>query len=204
MEKTNALAVLNNIELNAAVSLDDIVNVFISRYETTCHDQFSEVQARLKENGQALKALDLEVLVKLKEDFVTADQVISRNFMFETKQSFGQITIDWPNSAASINVTHTTMTLNGVKLGGYSGKDTDTNNFTVRVNMYEHFAAAHKRLTEEGTKIREELMVVNHQLQQVDRKARQVKGFIAERKLEQAGMSALLENVELAQLIQLK
>jgi len=189
--------------LNATVGLDDVVNVFISRYETACHNRFAEVQSRLKENGQKLKALDLEARTKIKEDFITPDEIIGRNYMFETKQTFGDINIEWTGKAILIAVVHTTTALNDVKIAGYNQTTTSIHNFSIRVNLHENFVATFNRLTEEGAAIREELMLVNQLLQQVDRKARQVKGFIAERKLEQAGMSALLENNELAQLIQI-
>lgn len=203
MDKNTALAALNNFELNATVGLDDVVNVFISRYETACHTQFAEVQGRLKENGQKLKALELEARTKVKEDFITPDEIIGRTYMFETKQTFDNITIEWAGKTVMIGVVHTTTALNHAKIVGYGQSTTSINTFNIRVNLHENFVGAYNRLTEEGAAIREELMLVNQQLQQVDRKARQVKGFIAERKLEQAGMSALLENSELAQLIRI-
>lgn len=202
---SNKVAILSDLTINAQINLDDVVNVFISRYETDLTGRFDAIQADMKENGKCLKSLDLEVLTKLKEDFVLADEVIHRCFTHETKQSFGEIVINWPSKTASLTINHVTTPLNGCKLDDYySNKTENKNSFKVSVNLHEHFCSAYDRLVGEGSLLREQLMAVNQQLQQVDRKARQIKGVIAERKLEQAGMTDLLQNAELAQLIQLK
>lgn len=200
---TNPLAVLNNIEMNASVSLDDIVNVFISRFETERHGRFEDLQANLKDNAAKLKALDLEAIERVKADFVRPDEVIHRGLMFEVVQSFGKIDLLWPSNEVSFEIKQVNKVINHAKLVDYYNKTESTHTFVVKVNLNEDLVAARACLVEQGTTLRDELMAVNQQLQQVDRKSRQVKGFIAERKLEQAGMTALLQNPELAKLIEM-
>lgn len=203
MSDTKQVAMLNNIELNAQVNMDDVVNIFISRYETTLHDQFGQIQVALKEHSKKLAGLDLEALAKLKEDFVLADEVIARNALFETKQSYGDIKIIWTEGTATFEIKHVTTPVVGCKMVSYQEVESNKNSFNIKVNLHEHFVSAYKRLNEEGTKLRDELLATNQKLQQVDRKARQIKGLIAEKKLEQAGMTDLLNNTELAQLVQI-
>lgn len=201
---TNQVALLNELTIDAKINLDDVVNVFISRYETDLTGRFETVQGQLKENAQCLKALDLEVLTRLKEDFVLENQVIHSCFTHRTTQSFNEVVINWPAKTACLTITHTTTPNNNCKLADYYAKTESKNSFSINVNLYGDAVSTYERLVGEGNKLREELMSYNQQLQQVDRKARQIKGLIAERKLEQAGMTDLLQNPELAQLIQLK
>ena len=200
----NQVSLMKELTVDAKINLDDVVNVFISRYETDLTGRFETTQAGLKENLKCLKALDLEVLARLKADFVVEDKVIYSCFTHQVSQSFGEIVINWPSKTASLQVNHVTTPLNGCKLADYYNKTEYKTSFNVNVNLYEDFCSTYDRMVGEGNVLREELMSYNQQLQQVDRKARQIKGLIAEKKLEQAGMTDLLENPELAKLIQLK
>lgn len=200
---TKQIVALEQIQLNASVNLDDVVTVFISRYETDCHNLFGEIQSGLKANKKKLADLEDAALAKIREDFVKPDSVICHDLLIVTTQSFGDVTINWALSTAQLTITLSTAASSNCKLIHYAGKQSTEHSFAIQVNLHEHFVGAFKRLTEEGNKLREELMAVNAKLQQIDRKARQVKGFIAERKLADAGMMDLLENPELLQLVQL-
>lgn len=197
------VGMLNGIGLDAKVNMDDVVNIFISRYETSLNDQFLTTQAALKEHGKKMAALDLEALAKIKEDFVQEDTIVCSNGLFETKQSFGQVTILWPEHVIQFEIKQTSVAAPGCKMVSYYEVENNKTTFNIRANLHENFVSAWKRLNEEGNQLREELMSINQKLQQVDRKARQIKGLIAEKKLESAGMTDLLNNTELAQLVQI-
>lgn len=195
---------LNKIGLAANVTMEDVVNIFVSRFENNLIARRTEVQKEL----QRAKVSINNMIATLREAHIAcAKEELSANPMMIVKDITGcETTIDeWDK-----NAKHLSYQVNGTfrKNTKFEFKDRWGNNektweVTVRFALEEEWLKEVTMISNQRSILKQDLVAINNELQGVDRKARHIKGMIAERKLEAEGMSALLNDESMAALIAL-
>ena len=184
-----APAAFKEMQTDIQVSMDDVVSAFVSQYENNLYARKKELTASIKDVEERLD--DIKDVVKAK---VNGDSYKTKMpFGLELDISSGEI--NWIKEEVLFNLSITT-----------AGNQNRYGN-TITVAKTKPIPAvqirAHKKATEELSGLRAELGEVLVSLKSVTRKERQVRGRIAMRKLEDSGYASLMQDEELAKLVQL-
>lgn len=201
----NQITTLSKIPgvVDAAVSMDDIVNVFVSKFEEELYSRRGSVQQSVKNNtaekNKLKELIQSEVADSVKGMFtktVLAPGVVVNYKIKAGNEGDLDKSTKWPVSVES----HVAIDSEAISFADHSSK-TVSMNILVAVNPdhIEHW----KQLTNTMNQLKEQLVVLNSEIQGVDRKTRQVKGLIAGQKLADAGMENLLGNEEIAKILAL-
>ena len=177
------------MQTDLQVSMDDVVSAFVSQYE-------NNLFARKKELGNEVKRVEAELkgvtdIVRAK---VTGDDFAKEKLPFGLKLQVEDGVIDWNNDRVNF-----TISINKDFESRYGS--------TIQVQKTKPIPVAqiraYKKLSDELEQLRADLSEVLVNLKSVTRKERQVRGRIAMRKLEDSGYASLMQDEELAQLVQL-
>lgn len=192
-----AVEAMKNITLNTAVTMDDVVNIFVSRFENTLMDRQKVVRKELQVS-QAASKLYHETRMKEMTDAIEAElksETMFASFKVDAETSYYNNTKDKKCFAIR------------TKLKKFTSFETSKEENSVSFQAFVEYGADYlTKMAEyeaEQGKLKAELVSINNELQSVDRKARQVKGLIAERKLEAEGMQALLDDPTMQGMVQL-
>lgn len=181
-KETTALSAISN---NVVVGLDEVVAVFVSRYEDDLYSKRAEKATLIKELKQKIQNLTTSVINKLD---TTAYEVT--NDILEIKSVVDNVTVEWNNSRYSICVE--IKNIDGSY--GYISK-------RLYVALDVNDVAQHTDLVEKCTLAESEFMVLNNEIRDISRKERKVRARISEMKLREGGFTDLLENPELLALV---
>lgn len=212
MNTTNSIAHLaSTLNISANLTFDDIVNVVVSRHEDALVARRTELQQRAKANtneGKNLKmAMRDDVLAKFQSEFpaqvqaggammhnqVTINDEPGSNFLV-TKMWPGQLSISLIMGSTQVLFTdyHASSVKQAATTTSYLGGMVDNELFAQYMDNIKV-----------GEELKQQLMQINAELQGIDRKTRQVKALLAERKLAENGLHDLLALPEIAQILQL-
>lgn len=195
------LATLNHVQTNMNVGIDEVVNVFLVKYEEAQIAERTRIQGLVKEVNEKLNVVVKQAKVS---GLNTVLGMLAPSFsnslvaykMYVNKNDEG--TVDWEKKIVVFVVrtelaAHLTI--------GYSGSA--CNSVSVGVPIQADVVYEYTNLMKEKTEQLSLLSSVNEKLKSMGRKERQIKGRIAELKLEQAGMSDLLNSTDLLALVDL-
>lgn len=191
--------VLAGVTLNATIGMEDVISVFISKYEdqqiadrTSLQKTVLDLNNRIK---QLVDVVTASVLAEVKEYEVDGDDGL---FSMEVKVKSGDdgIKLNWDTGVARI-VLSTRIKSNSVS--GYSGEQSGS--IYVEVPLLEEDVVKYKALIVHKTELLNKLNQVQHNLRDVSRKERQVRGVLAQWKLIEAGMGELLVDNNLLALV---
>ena len=189
-----------SLQLDARVSFDDLVNIAVSRFETQLHTARTSVQNDMKLNqanrAKLLKALRHEILNQAKTEHASITTI-------------GQLTVTTKVSVdedAEPNQGNIEVDVSVVFIGPnlVETKYHRTTELTVLYAVSPGRIIELDTMAEEYTNLRNQLLNLNQQIQDMDRKTRQVKGLLAEQKLEAQGMTGLLEDQRIQDILQIK
>ena len=190
------LTALNQISANVNVGMDEVVSVFVAKYEDGLFAKKDELSAAIRTLKQEMGDFDKTIIESVDPSEYDA-KVPTLGFTFK----MGEVSIRWEKN--------------------WQG---EANTYTISVDMYDSSAKRDgavftksivKPIPSKIVKQREEvkkaledknaeLMEVMSQIKSVGRKERQIRGRISEMKLAESGFSGLLDNPEMLQLVQIK
>lgn len=203
---TNNVAILNGLKIDTNISFDDVVNVFVSRYETDLHTRRAQIQQQIKDNVADKKKLQL----RLQEAAIGWTMA-----MFKPMTNMGDVVVEFTwnigdelvisaKNTIIISVSQSTKLPQGIQGPDYQGKTPAIEkDLSVLFTPPGVLIDVWKDIATQAEELKQKLVAVNGDMQGIDRKARQIKGLIAERKLQDAGMTELLANPEITAMLQL-
>ena len=187
---TNQLpTTLSDIETNIAVSLDDVVNVFLSKYETNLMDRKKTLSSTLTTMRREQEQLEKSII----DSFDTSIYEVSiPNLQVESKVL--SLTIDCDKAHFRIEFNF---------MG--PGKSNTSSHYSHRilVDMEPEDIRSIAQLCESVQATNDELMQVLSDISDLQRKERQIRGKISERKIAESGMSTLLDDPDILSLVKL-
>lgn len=179
------------IKTDLEVSMDDVVSAFVSQYENNLFDRKKELTAEIRELEEKVAAVNKDVRNK-----VTGASYKAEKLPFGLQLQVGDPDTNWERGVVSFKLTISPKG-DGSRYGN-----------TVTVHEEKPIPAAlrktYEKLTKELGALRIDLNEVLVNLKSVTRKERQVRGRIAMRKLEDSGYASLMQDEELAKLVQLE
>lgn len=196
--KSVSTTTFDQINANLNVGIDDVVNVFISKYEDGLIAQRTSKQLEVKQINnqinQVVEELDAEV-ERFKEQYEQTITIGTLKSEYSIKKN---CTTLWESQKVICTVSILT-TVAGQTDSYYCGS-----NSIVKVDMTipNEIQSEYKQLLSSKTILLEQLQELNGLLRDVSRKERQVRGRIAEQKLENLGMTDLLNEPSLLKLVQ--
>lgn len=213
-QQGNSIAnIAKDLKLDASVSFDDLVNIAVSKYETALHERRTEIQARNKacenERKKVVDDIIKHVAGHLEVAFPDRNDVGSLTIQYKIEPStvLGDNFLNRPFWYAEVTQTTTIKDGANVMFSQYSNSGEQklvvVNSFNAVMpvpNDFVQLIADNKR---DAEVCRQDLLAVNAELQGIERKTRQVKGLLAEKKLQDAGLSGLLDSPEIANILQL-
>lgn len=195
MTKANLPAFINDVSLNVNVGIDEVVSVFVTKYEDALFAKKDELSGKIKSVKASVANLDKMLIgsVDRQKYNVSVPQL---GFTFDVKD----VKVNWEDTYYGKKNTIT------VELAMYDKSDKDNHSVytkNIKLPMLATDIADHKSMVEELEQLNAELLEVMTNIKSVSRKERQIRGRISEMKLEKAGHSDLLSNPELLKLTQM-
>lgn len=185
---------INAMSSNVNVGLDEVVSVFVSRYETQLFDKKDELGKNIKALKDELESLDKRLIAAV-DTAPYNTNIPALNISSEVDE----VTISWGKKAEH----------NHVRIE-IEVKDNDTTNrygssFTkyMKVPTSLDDLKTHDKLEDDLENLKTELAEVMGLIKAVSRKERQVRGRISEMKLQESGFAGLLDSPELTKLVEL-
>ena len=199
-QTTNLAAALAGVTVSATVSMSEIVDVFIARYEGELEQKRKDVQAKVAEHNKQIKTLTDRVLNVAKQNVSNLIQVGTvANKYVTTTTEVNDFSANWDKNAVSFRYNISIETKFGDNWSRSSSSSVTSHDPINQVDVDEY-----KDLMAQKTTLIETLNQVNTDLRSISSKERQVRGLIAQEKLIEAGMEELLQNPELLKLIQVQ
>jgi len=193
MTDKNAVALRSSFEaMNTQldVSMDDVVSAFVAKYE-------NNLFSRKKELTSEIRLLETSLSDNTDAAQASIDDSAYTTTIpeFELKTAISGRSFDWDDGEVTFNILITR-----IGLSSHYG-----NQITIsRIKRIPaRFIKLHTKINDELALLRRELAEVLEGIKSVNRKERQVRGQIAIRKLEDSGYASLMDDPELAQLVQL-
>jgi hypothetical protein len=186
---SNEITAFQAMQTDIQISMDDVVSAFVSKYETNLY-------TRKKELGAAIKNVETRTaeLVKLVRSKVNGKS-FKTTLPFDLEMKVDDGNIDWHSGHISFDIV-----IAKKNSGSYYRNE-------ITVNKKKPIPAAqvklHEKLETEAVGLRSDLAEVLVALKSITRKEREVRGRIAIRKLEDSGYADLMNDSELAKLVQL-
>ena len=193
MTDKNAVALRSSFEaMNTQldVSMDDVVSAFVAKYENNLFSRKKELtseirllETSLSDNTDAAQAsIDDSAYTTTVPEFDLKTVINGRSF-------------DWDDGEVTFNILIT-------RIGSSSHYGNQITISRIK-RIPARFIKLHTKINDELALLRRELAEVLEGIKSVNRKERQVRGQIAIRKLEDSGYASLMDDPELAQLVQL-
>jgi hypothetical protein len=190
---------LSEVQMNVAIDMNDLVNIFVSKFEEDLIAKRDDVQKEVK----SLQKDITDVIEKAKSD-VQKEAELTYNVNYTQGVTKVTVTVqdnidmNWEKSQASITLKYT-LTVGSNKLVDNNTRyDKD---FLIDIN--ESVVRKYNKLMDKKQELLSELSSVNNELKDIGRKERRVRAVIAERKVSEAGYSELIHDKELVKLISL-
>lgn len=188
---------LSAITADVNVGMNEVVSVFVARFETTLLAKKAELAATIKLAKSELTDLEHKLIASVdKTKFEGAIPGAGIRAVVES------VTVAWEKQYYS-PANSIVVNINIVDSKNNDDDDDDKTLTSFRRNFKIDKAIVDERASIEN-KIKDlnaELLGILDQLKSVGRKERQIRGRIAEMKLESSGLSELVNNPELLKLV---
>lgn len=178
------------ITTNVNVGMDEVVSVFVSRYETDLFVKKDDLSKKVKETKKELSDLD-----KRLESSINRAEYTHSIPTLGISAKVKDVSVGWRDEVIKVCVEVTDDDKNG---GYYSSLSKD-----IEVPINKEDKKEHSSLSDKLDEINSELVEVLALIKSVGRKERQIRGKISEIKLQESGLSELVDNKELISLIKL-
>lgn len=193
-KELTAGSAVSAMSANVNIGIDEVVSVFVTKYEDQLFDRKTDLSARIKQTKQELT--DLEN--KLKSG-VDTSQYESKMPVLGLTSTVESVKVRFNNKLAESNVAISVKISDDDDRSRYSGSLTKTFEVSISSADFEE----NKSLKEKLENLNTELMEVMGLIKSVSRKERQIRGKISEMKLKESGFESLLESEEMLSLVQL-
>lgn len=190
--------------VDTSINLDDIVNVYVARHEAKLMQDQRDLQQQLRQTNAAISSWKKGVLNRVK-DMVTAKEVLvgMTRISVEIKESNSVLNVQ-EDGTFNTHLITTVKVGEGAKFAGYCGdKSTTETSYSSMVQfvLTKEERDEHQAFTTNVKELTEKLGEVNTNLRQIEHKTRVLRGRLAERKLEAAGVANLIGDEELMKLL---
>lgn len=187
---------VSNLTSNINVGMDEVVSVFLSRYEDDLYNKKENLAKNIKAVKRDLESLDRKIISGVDTNQYERSNIEPLNICSKVRK----VDVDWGSKEQKIRIT-VSVEINDKDVEyRYYGGFTQTINLDISDSDVE----SHTELTETLERLNGEMMEVMSLIKGISRKERQVRGKIASMKLEESGYGDLLENDEMMKLIEVK
>lgn len=190
---TDMLNKLGNVQ--ADVGMNEIVSVFVSRYETGLFAKKDELSAKIKAAKKAVEDHESLVIGSVDRSKYSA-KVESLGLTFKCTD----VSVNWK----STDGYHSEKAGIKVFIGMNDGRERDAYSKTITLPLSAEAIKERAELTKAVASLESELLETMTQIKAVSRKERELRGRISEMKLQQAGFAELINNPDLQKLIAIK
>jgi|VirMetMinimDraft_7_1064189.scaffolds.fasta_scaffold00786_5 hypothetical protein len=178
------------MQTDIQISMDDVVSAFVSQYENNLYARKKDLTAQIK----AIEAKHEKLTKEVKES-ANGKALLKEKLPFGLILTLNETAIRWESREV-----HFTLEIKNPKKSGYYHNSLSVTKSTL---ITAAKVKEHDKMQEELTELRSILAETLVSLKSVARKEREVRGRIAIRKLEDSGYADLMQDGELAQLVQL-
>lgn len=185
---SNEITAFQAMQTDIQVSMDDVVSAFVSKYETNLYARKKELTGAIRDLEGSLDTQRDELLKKINGDSFKSPLPFGLKMVIDTG------TVCWEDAEISFGIS--------IKKP-HTGQYGSSINITKTKPIPAPLVKAHKKLEKALKGLRADLSEVLVSLKSVTRKEREVRGRIAIRKLEDSGYASLMQDSELAALVQL-
>jgi len=196
-ELTNSkeISAIQQMSSNVNVGLDEVVSVFVSRYETQLFDRKDELSKNIKTVKDELEDLDK----RLKKSINTSEYETSIKVLNITTH-VEDVTVGWDKKKGDFITVEIEVKDNDKNEDRWS-----SSSFTKykKVKISKSDSTTHTELSDKLEVLKSELAETMVLIKSVSRKERQVRGRISEMKLQESGFAGLLDSPELTKLVEL-
>lgn len=186
---------LDIISTNVNVGIDEVVAIFVSRYETDLFNKKDRISDQIKKLKASIDKFTADLVKSVdKKEYELAVPKLGLTFKVDEVEVHFDKPEHYGNRKIGIHVS----------VGMWDKEESRTyasHTKVVVLPIDSDIIAQRKALNEELEQLNLQLIDVLGLIKSVSRKERQVRGKIAEMKMEQAGQSELLANGELTKLI---
>lgn len=187
---------MTNITADVNVGMNEVVSVFVSRYEDGLFAKKDEVAARIRETKSAMKAIE-DALVRS----VIATEYEADVPNLGIKFRLGAVSVLWEGG---YNIPKNTLQINVDMFDSDYNKTASRITKTINQPILADKVEAFQYLKGQLESANAEMLEVMGLIKSVSRKERQIRGRISEMKLAQSGFNELLTNPEMLKLVELK
>lgn len=192
--------------VKSELGIDDIVNVYVSRHENALMQRATDLRVK----AQAINKRKQALLDKVKSDAATkAIAAFSAMTTDNVKFTVDGSDVEIRDTVAFIHVEQVTALPQGFKYcthhWGHRNELSDEvkAEFHAQIDVDQATLDEARELEAEGDQVKAELLEVNDGLASIERKTRQIKAVISEKKLADAGMTELVDMPEVNAILQL-
>ena len=185
----NEMTAFKAMQTDLQVSMDDVVSAFVSKYETNLYARKKKLTTAIKGVEDSLTTQHKELLKKITGNSFKSPLPFGLKMVIDTGD------VNWGVAQISFGIT--------IKKA-HSGQYGSSINITKTKPIPAAQVKANEKLEKELKLLRADLSEVLVALKSVTRKEREVRGRIAIRKLEDSGYANLMQDSELAKLVQLE
>ena len=190
---TNALASMTN---NVNVGIDEVVSIFVSRYETDLYSKKDVLSGRIRSLKADVAKIESDLIKTVdKSDYEASVPQFGLSFKVDS------VEVRFETDGYARNKVGVTVDVGMYDKASDRSYAVYTKTITLPINP--QIIADRKALNQELETVNAELLEVMGLIKSVGRKERQIRGKIAEMKMEEAGKSDLLNNDNLTKLIAL-
>ena len=204
MSKDNkAVEIFNEINTSIDIGLDEVVSIFVSKYEDNLYVEKKRIEGDIKANAGRQTANKEAILASRTTDIEDFVNSISTT---------GPVTFNFEVSKPQVNLHGDTNVIDydiqmDVHEVGKPRTDTGYSRNTVGItktfDIPAEFVTEREGLNKVKAALEDELMTVLANINDISRKERKVRGEISARKLEEAGMEDILTDEGMLKLVQL-
>jgi hypothetical protein len=189
----DVLAKLGGVK--ADIGINEVVSVFVSKYENGLFAKKDVLQADLKKAKKAIEDHDSVVIGTVDKRHYDA-KVEALGLTFHVTD----VSVSWAKNDTDYGVKKGI----NVSVSMRDGNDRHSWSKIVNLPLSKDQVAVHETLTANSKQIESELMEVLTAIKSVSRKERELRGRISEMQLQRAGFADLINDDGLQQLIAIK
>lgn len=189
------------IKAEAKIAMPEVVDIFLSKYETKLYDKKDMLQKALAQIEKDQEMHTAVVLKSAKHKHLVGLKMPKLNLV---SYLIKDPSLNWDSKQITINIGLHNVQPTDTKDEdwGYGAKDTGFDK-AYQQDISENQINAHEKMKAQKAQLREDLQITVSKIGDMSRKERQVKAQISELRLEEQGLQDFVNNADLLQLIKI-
>ena len=196
MTQNTQMAALSAMSSNVNVGMNEVVSVFVSKYEDGLFAKKDDLSAKIKVVKREIDQFDTDLLKSVDSTQYDAS-VPSLGLTFK----MGDVRVCWEGN---YNTPKNTLSIAVEMFDRSNDRQHATYTKMIHQAISADVVSDRDLAKDQLATLNSELMEVMGLIKSVSRKERQIRGRISEMKLAESGMAELLNNSEMLQLVQIK